>query len=73
MLRRRRPVKQLVKLHTVTDQTFEGVLVGVDGGHYRLAAAKVERGGELQTVTGELYVPAERVLFLQTVVRVATA
>lgn len=70
MLRRRRPVKQLVKLHTTNDQTFEGVLVGIEGGHYHLAHAKIERRGELQPLTGDQFVPAARVLFLQTVVQV---
>lgn len=73
MLRRRRPTKQLVKLHTTTDQTFEGVLVDRAGGLYRLASAKVAHAGELKPVTGDVYVPADRVLFLQTVVQVASA
>lgn len=66
MFRRRRTAKQLVRLHTTADKTFEGILVATTREHYALVAAKVERGGNLVDVVGNVYVPRERVLFMQT-------
>jgi hypothetical protein len=60
--------KRLVRLHLADDQpSMEGILVGKDADHYRLAAAKLllenpDRTLELQ---GEAWVPRSRVLYLQ--------
>ena len=63
---RRRPHKQLVRLHTTTDQTFEGVLLSTRGGHYVLGAAQLLRAGaDPSPLTGTVYVRTEQVLFLQ--------
>ena len=59
--------KRLVRLHLVDqNRSFEGVLVGMDANHYRLANPKqlesAERSFELQ---GEAWVPRDRVLYVQ--------
>lgn len=67
MFRRPRTLaKQLVRLHTTADKTFEGLLVASTRDHFALVGAKVEKGGALVDVVGNVYVPRERVLFMQT-------
>lgn len=74
MLRRRRPTKQLVKLHTVTDQTYEGILVDYGRDVVELANARVGKpGGEWSVLTGAVYIDRPKVLFMQSVVAVASA
>lgn len=63
-LRRRR----LVRLHhEKMEQSLEGFLVGVWGGHYILRAAKIlEAEGRTLTLDGpEVRVPREHILFVE--------
>lgn len=59
--------KRLVRLHLAESrQSFEGVLVGVDARHYRLANVKqIEDAGRTLEPEGEAWVPRERVLYVQ--------
>lgn len=66
-------LKRQVAVHTVHDQTFEGTLIHAhDDGVLLWGAAilsGVDRGGEVQKVrlSGEVFIPRDRVLFVQTV------
>jgi hypothetical protein len=63
VLRRR----YLVRLH-IEGQEFslEGVLVGIEAGHYKLANARhIESPTESRNLTGITWTPRERVLFCQ--------
>lgn len=63
MLRR----KRLVRLHLASDErSIEGILVGQDVGHYRLANAKMlESADRTLELSGEVWVQRERVLLVQ--------
>ncbi len=63
--------KRLVRLHLLDDQpSFEGILVGRAGGHYRLEAPKMLVSEEqTQTLDGTALVPCDRVLFVQVLGR----
>jgi hypothetical protein len=76
--RKRAPRTHLVRLHLHSDQpSFEGILLGLESGHYRLANAVMivtaeqtinqsgsSRDGQQFT---EIWVRADRVLHLQVV------
>ena len=61
----RAPRGQLVRLHTVTSQTFQGVLVAT-GEHYVLIGAKLLKDeGAVSSLVGNVNVPARHVAFFQ--------
>lgn len=65
MLRRR---KRLLRLHLEgRDESIEGIFLGYEAGHYRLANAKLLETAERSIGLGELWVPRERVLHCQVV------
>lgn len=58
--------KRLVRLHLVDAQSsFEGVLLAVEAGHYRLANPSMIDGNETVQLDGESWIPSGRVLFVQ--------
>jgi hypothetical protein len=65
MLRR----KRVVRLHLVDSHaSFEGVLLGVDANHYRLANVKqLESSERTIELAGDAWVPRSRVLYVQVV------
>lgn len=63
VLRRRK----LLRLHLLDrNESIEGILVGFEAGHYRLAKSSVIAAeGQTRALTGETWVPRERVLYAQ--------
>lgn len=61
--------KRRVLLHLADDKpTIGGVWIGNDGGHYRIAAPELhESRDRVLPLDGELWVPADRVLYVQVV------
>lgn len=61
--------KRLVRVHLRDDgPSLEGVLLGVERGHYRLAAGKhLESEGRTHDLAGETWVPRANVLYLQVI------
>lgn len=59
--------KRLVRLHLLDNgPSYEGVLIGRRGGHYRLANARIfEAEGRSYALDGEQWIPRERVLYVQ--------
>lgn len=50
------------------DYSLEGVLVGFEAGHYRLAAGRhLEDAGRSRALEGETWVPRENVIYAQVV------
>lgn len=60
--------KRLVRLHLEgAAPSLEGLLVGTVNGHYHMKTPKMlEAVGHTAALEGELLVPRERVLFIQT-------
>jgi hypothetical protein len=65
------PKPTLVRLHHVQmKESLEGLWDGrVVNGHYVLSAAKVvqDREGQSTTLAGDIFIPAAKVAFLQTI------
>lgn len=61
--------RRLVRLHLEKNApSVEGVFAGFTAGHYRLLnATLLEQPGQTVPLTGEFWVPRERVLYAQTI------
>lgn len=59
--------RRRVRLHLVDPfPSLEGILVSARDGHYRLLKPELlEAEGRTQQLTGEAWVPKERVIFVQ--------
>lgn len=65
MFRRR---KRLLRLHIEgRDESIEGIFLGFEAGHYRLANARLLETADRSIPLGEAWVPRERVLHCQVV------
>lgn len=67
MVIRRQRKPRLVRVHfRDVNESVEGVLLGTDAGHYRLAnARRLIAEEQSQPLAGEQWYPRERVLFVQ--------
>lgn len=61
--------RRLLRLHLKDrDFSLEGVLVGFEAGHYRLAAGKhLEDVDRTRALDGETWVPRENVVYAQVI------
>jgi hypothetical protein len=59
--------RRKVRLHLVDPfPSVEGILISARDGHYRLLKPELFEGeGRTQQLSGELFVPRDRVIFLQ--------
>jgi hypothetical protein len=58
--------RRRVVVTTVGAETFEGILLDADGGHLVLVdAAQLTEAGERVAIDGQLWLPADRVSYLQ--------
>jgi len=65
MLRRR---KRLLRLHLEgREESVEGILLGFEAGHYRLANARLLETAERSIGIGETWVPRDKVVYAQVV------
>jgi hypothetical protein len=62
--------RRKVRLHLVDPfPSIEGILVSARDGHYRLLKPEVlQAQGQTQELSGEAWVPKERVIFVQRLV-----
>lgn len=57
-----------VRIHTMDDQTLQGVVIAQRGDYIALGAAQiVNRQAAATDLTGTVYVPKNRILFVQAV------
>lgn len=60
--------RKKVRIHQTDGPTIEGILVGTLDSHYRLVKPKViASANDSYDLTGDAYVPRERVVFLEVV------
>lgn len=61
--------KRQVRVHLKDEEfSLEGIWIGLDAGHYRLASAgHLETADRTRPVAGEVWVPREKVLYLQVI------
>jgi hypothetical protein len=59
--------KRRVLIHLVDSRSsFEGILVGIDANHYRLANPReLVTADQTRDLTGDLWLPRQRVLYVQ--------
>ena len=61
--------KRKVRAH-LADKEFsiEGILMGMQAGHYRLAnASHLESEGRTHSLEGEVWIPRDRIVYLQII------